>query len=140
MSSASHQSYSRVWANEVGVPVFSVDYRLAPANKFPCALNDSWQVYYWIVEHAESFLGVKPEKIILVGDSAGGNLVTALTVMAIQRKYRVPDGLIAVYPALNLTKTNFTPSLLLSIDDPILPQSFLNMCLESYIGDYSQEP
>jgi hormone-sensitive lipase len=32
MSSGSHQSYSRVWANQLGVPVFSIDYRLAPGD------------------------------------------------------------------------------------------------------------
>ena len=42
--------------------------------------------------------GAKPKKIVLVGDSAGGNLVAALTVLAIQRKYRVPDGIQLVYP------------------------------------------
>ena len=135
MSSASHQTYTRVWANETGVPVFSVDYRLAPADAFPCALNDVWQVYYWIVQHAQTFLGVVPDKIILVGDSAGGNLVAAVSLMAIERGFRVPDGLIMCYPALNLTQGSFTPSLLLAIDDPILPYPFLKMCLDSYIGD-----
>jgi hormone-sensitive lipase len=127
MSSASHQTYTRVWANEIGIPVFSVDYRLAPADAFPAAINDVWQVYYWIVLHAETFLGIKPEKIFVVGDSAGGNLVSALTVMAIKRGFRVPDAMIMCYPALNLSKTVFTPSHLLAIDDPILPYAFLNM-------------
>jgi len=97
-------------------------------------------VYYWLVTYGEAFLGVKPEKIILIGDSAGGNLVTAVTLMAIERNFRVPDGLILAYPALNLCKKVFTPSLLLSIDDPILPYPFLKMCLDSYIGDYSEHP
>ena len=84
MSSGSHQTYTRIWANELeGVPIFSVDYRLAPGHAFPAAINDVWQVYYWICEHAETFLGIKPEKIILVGDSAGGNLVAALTLLSI---------------------------------------------------------
>lgn len=50
MSSGSHQNYTRMWANELaGVPVFSIDYRLAPKDTFPAALNDVWQSYYWIV-------------------------------------------------------------------------------------------
>ena len=47
-----------MWANELDVPIFSVDYRLSPATEFPAALNDVWQAYYWIVEHAEAFLGL----------------------------------------------------------------------------------
>lgn len=56
--------------------------------------------------------------------------------MAIERNYRVPDGLILAYPALNLSKKKFTPSLLCAIDDPILPYPFLKMCIDCYVGDY----
>lgn len=55
-------------------------------------------MYYWLVENAETELGIKPEKIVIIGDSAGGNLTAALTVMAIERNYRVPDGIILAYP------------------------------------------
>lgn len=60
--------------------------------------------------------------------------------MAIERKFRVPDGLIMAYPALNLSKKVITPSILLSVDDPMLPYQFLKMCIDSYVGDYSQHP
>jgi hormone-sensitive lipase len=63
--------------------------------------------------------------------------MSAITIMAIERGFRVPDGLILCYPALNLSKNKFTPSLLLAVDDPILPYSFLKLCLSSYVGDYS---
>lgn len=72
-----------MWVNEIGVPIISIDYRLAPKYQFPAALNDVWQVYYWVVLYGEAYLGIKPEKIVLVGDSAGGNLVAACTIMAI---------------------------------------------------------
>jgi hormone-sensitive lipase len=103
-------------------------------------LNDVWQVYYWIIENAEACIGIKPEKIILVGDSAGGNLVAATCLMAINRGYRIPDGLIMCYPALSLSKEIFTPSMLLAVDDPILPYPFLKMCIDSYIGEISEKP
>ena len=104
MSSGSHQNYTRFWANETKIPIFSVDYRLSPKYAFPAALNDCWQVYYYLVENAKKEFGINPEKIILVGDSAGGNLVAALTIMAITRGYRVPDGIFLAYPG------NFTGS------------------------------
>jgi acetyl esterase/lipase len=53
----------------------------------------------------------------LVGDSAGGNLAAALTILAIKEQIKVPDGLMMVYPALNLDVETYTPSILHSIDD-----------------------
>ena len=85
-------------------------------------------------------MGIKPKKIILVGDSAGGNLVLSTAIMAVERNFRVPDGLILCYPALALSKFKFSPSLLLAIDDPMLPYPFLKMCLDSYVGDFSKHP
>ena len=84
--------------------------------------------------YGEKYLGISTDKIILVGDSAGGNLIAAVTLMAIERNFRIPDGLIMCYPALNLSKYRFSPSLLLAIDDPMLPYPFLKMCLNSYVG------
>jgi len=81
MSSASHQTYTRKWANEVGIPIFSIDYRLAPEHAYPAALNDVWQAYYWIINHCETHFGIKPKKIFVAGDSAGGNLTVALTML-----------------------------------------------------------
>jgi hormone-sensitive lipase len=88
----------------------------------------------------------------LVGDSAGGNLVacnkekinfdiylnikflfTALTLLCIKMGLRVPDGIVLVYPALNLNIHNYSPSLLLALDDQILPHTFLKICLNSYV-------
>lgn len=40
--------------------------------------------------------------MVLVGDSAGGNLVAALTILCIKSGVRVPDGILLAYPALNL--------------------------------------
>jgi hormone-sensitive lipase len=80
-------------------------------------------------------LGIYPETIILEGDSAGGNLIMTITILAILKGFRVPDGLIGAYPALTCSLSSFTPSLMLSLDDPILPASFLKICLECYVGE-----
>lgn len=42
MSSGTHQNYTREWANRLKVPVFSIDYGLAPQNPYPSAVNDCW--------------------------------------------------------------------------------------------------
>lgn len=139
MSSSSHQSYSRRYANELNIPVFSIDYRLAPEHPYPAALNDVWQAYYWIVNNCITQFGIKPEKIIVTGDSAGGNLTCALVMLAIEKHFRVPDFILPAYPALNLSMRNFAPSLMLSIDDFILPSGFLMLCVDSYVGGCDAE-
>lgn len=140
MSSYSHQSYTRIWANELNIPIFSVDYRKAPQYPFPAGLDDVWQVYTWIVNHAEQHLGIIPKKIILVGDSAGGNLILAVTLKAIMMNFPLPCGLLAYYPALDLTRERFTESLLLSLEDPILSHTYLKICLDSYLKDTKCDP
>lgn len=56
----------------------------------------------------------------------------SVTTLSILKNTRVPDGLQLIYPALNCASVFFTPSLLLSLDDPILGGSFLKLANESY--------
>ena len=80
MSSTSHQIYTRQVANMLFAPVFSIDYKLAPDYTFPAALNDVFQAYLHILQICEKVYNFSPRKIILMGDSAGGNLIAALTI------------------------------------------------------------
>jgi len=127
MSSKSHQIYSRVLARDTKYAVFSVDYRLAPENKYPDALEDLWNVYIWLIEFGKVNLNLDTSRIILMGDSAGGNLVTALTALAIQSKVQIPEKLILIYPALSLNKKEVYPSLFYSMTDPVLNTPFLKI-------------
>lgn len=61
--------------------------------------------------------------------------MAALCVLTIERNYRIPDGIILAYPAINCSKRKFSPSMLLALDDEILPMSFLKLCLNSYYGN-----
>ena len=93
--------FTRTWSKKTEFPVFAVKYRLAPRSKFPCSLDDVFQAYYWIVNHCESVLKIKYDKIIVSGDSAGGNLALALCTLCIQKKIdgiRKPDALLLAYP------------------------------------------
>ena len=87
----------------------------------------------WTLYQFRQIFHAEPIKVILVGDSAGGNLVAALTNLLIKNKLKIPDGICLVYPALNLNYNNYTPSLLTALDDMILPHTFLKICLSSYI-------
>ena len=70
------------WSKRLEMPVVHVDYRLSPKHKFPEGLDDVWQVYYSIITNAKKY-GLNTEKIIITGDSAGGNLALAVTIWAI---------------------------------------------------------
>lgn len=56
-----------------------------------------------------------------------------VTIRAIQHKMRVPDGLFLMYPALVLNLKIFTPSLLKTLTDKIVPFSVLELCVDAYI-------
>lgn len=51
MSPYIHQAYVRKWANNLNVPVFSVDYRKSPEYAFPEGLDDCFQTYVWMIRY-----------------------------------------------------------------------------------------
>jgi len=71
-------------ATAAGVPVFSIDYRLAPEHPFPAALDDCHHALAWLHRNAAE-LGLDPHRIAIGGDSAGGGLAAALAQMARDR-------------------------------------------------------
>lgn len=90
-NSNDHLGYLRKFARNAKTCVFAIDYRHAPENPFPAALDDVWQAYVWIIRHSTQALGITPAKIILSGDSAGGNLAIGLTSLCLLNRFRVPD-------------------------------------------------
>jgi acetyl esterase/lipase len=74
----------------------------------------------------------KIRKIIVSGDSAGGNLSFALVNRCIAEGIRPPDAIAVSYPATYLT-TSPSPGRLCSLIDPMVNFSFLKMCSESYL-------
>ncbi|KJZ64608.1 hypothetical protein VD17_17095 [Pseudomonas fluorescens] len=83
-----------------GMPLFSLDYRLAPENPFPAALNDAIAAYKWLLAQ-----GFKPENIVLAGDSAGGGLAVALLHAIRAEGHPTPAGCILMSPYTDLLAT-----------------------------------
>ena len=80
-----------------GAVVINVDYRTAPTDVYPTALEDCVKAYKWALEQ-----GYKSENMIFVGDSAGGNLVLAVTLYLRDHEMPLPKAIIAISPWADL--------------------------------------
>jgi acetyl esterase len=94
----SHDDICRVAANRSRSMILSVDYRLAPENKFPAALDDALESFLWVHRNAKKF-GIDPDNIAVAGDSAGGNLSAALCLKAKDKKLKLPRLQVLIYPS-----------------------------------------
>jgi acetyl esterase len=79
-----HDGLARRLANAIGAIVVSVEYRLAPECRFPGPAEDCYAAAVWTHEHADE-LGGDPARLMVAGDSAGGNLAAVVTHMARDR-------------------------------------------------------
>lgn len=93
-----HDAPCRKLAAETGYPVVSADYRLAPEHPFPAALHDCYSALEWAEAQAVE-LGADPEKLVVAGDSAGGNLAAGVSMLARDRDGPHIAAQVLVYPA-----------------------------------------
>lgn len=104
----SHDHICRKIAVEANVLVVSVGYRLAPEYPFPTGLEDCYHSLQWVHKNGER-LGGDAQKIIVMGDSAGGNLATTVALKAKNENGPPIIQQVLIYPVTNITALN-TPS------------------------------
>ncbi|HWB73695.1 MAG TPA: alpha/beta hydrolase [Nannocystaceae bacterium] len=84
LSKNSHWGMGLAFARR-GYVVFNISYRLAPRHPFPAGLSDVAAAYHWVLDNAARY-GGDASRLVLAGESAGANLVTALTIAACQER------------------------------------------------------
>ncbi len=87
----------RTLTNRVGCLTVAVGYRLAPEHKFPAAVTDCYEAVCWLAQQAGE-LELDPGRIAVGGDSAGGNLAAAVTLLVRDRGGPPLAGQLLVYP------------------------------------------
>ncbi|GMT32007.1 hypothetical protein PFISCL1PPCAC_23304 [Pristionchus fissidentatus] len=100
-----YESVTRTMAKMMDTRLFvSIDYRLAPETIFPGGLEDCEKVLEYVIDNGPSMYGVDPRKIVVMGDSAGGNLVAAITQRRRESK-ALPKilGQVLLYPLLQMS-------------------------------------
>jgi acetyl esterase/lipase len=116
-----------------------VKYHLAPKHPFPVALYDCYHALLWMKEHAE-FLRIDPHHIAVAGDSAGGNLATAVALMSRDQGGPKIERQLLLYPVIDVDQN--TPSMKAYDDTPmwnaILNKSMWELYLKN--GDYGMLP
>lgn len=119
-------------AAQAGVIVISPPYRQAPEHAFPAAVDDAWSALSWVIENAES-LGADPERVAVMGDSAGGNLAAVSALTARDRGLAKLAAQILIYPSVDMYET--FPSELEMPDAPILTSANMKEFARLYLAD-----
>ncbi|WP_232629537.1 alpha/beta hydrolase [Methylobacterium sp. Leaf118] len=121
----------RSLAKATGCVVFSVDYRLAPEHPFPVPLDDVYAALRWVADHA-AMLAIDEERLVVAGDSAGGNLAAAAALIARDRAGPKIAHQLHFYPALDIDLD--TPSYREFAEGYYLTREVMRFCWETYVG------
>lgn len=116
-------------ASTTSMDVLSFDYRLAPENPYPAALEDAVKVWNYLM-----LLGYGARDIILTGDSAGGNLALALTLKLKADGRLLPRGLVLMSPWADLTSSGESHKTRADVD-PVLDKAYIDRMIAAYMGE-----
>ncbi|HEY1855626.1 MAG TPA: alpha/beta hydrolase [Solirubrobacterales bacterium] len=122
----------RLLAEASGASVLSVDYRLAPEHPFPAAVEDAWAAFAWAAANAAA-LGADPARIAVGGDSAGGNLAAAVTLLAREGGGAAPGAQLLIYPVTDTEGT--MPSRRTYAEGYILTKADMDAFEAAYLPD-----
>ncbi len=132
----SHDLLCRHLCKKTKCTLIAVDYRLAPEHKFPCAIEDAVDSVNYIFNNSEN-LKINKKKVVLCGDSAGGNLAFLMSIYS--KKKIVPSfsGQILIYPWIDLTMSR--PSMDIKLDGILVEKETLLYFSEHYLNEKEEQ-
>ncbi len=128
---ASHRDLAWRLSRESGASVLMVDYRLAPENRFPAAVEDATSSYRWLLD--QSF---DPGNILVAGDSAGGGLAVALMVNLKNLGMPQPKAAVLLSPWVDMTSSGESMTANADADAMLSPEA-MRLFASHYLGDSS---
>lgn len=133
-SAATHRSLASRLSAACAARVLLVDYRLAPEHPFPAAVEDALTVYRWALAE-----GLRPEKMTIAGDSAGGGLVLALLVSIREAGLPMPACAVCLSPWVDLEGSGATvaPG---AVDDPMVTLAGIQGMASAYAAGQLRAP
>jgi len=117
-----HRSLAGEISRAAQAVVLLLDYRLAPENPFPAAVDDSVAAYRWLLDQ-----GFKPQSLAIAGDSAGGGLTMATLVAARDQGLPMPAAAVPISPWADMTCTNESYQTRAEADPMVTPDGISKM-------------
>jgi len=125
-----HRSLASRIALASQAPALLVNYRLAPENPFPAALEDVKTAYRWLLDQR-----IKASRIIIAGDSSGGGLAISAAIALREEKEQLPTGIVCISPWADLTLSGETITTC-STSDPLISQKTSSYHASCYVGQH----
>ncbi|KAK4553501.1 hypothetical protein LTR86_009297 [Recurvomyces mirabilis] len=117
-----------------GFAVVFSQYSLAPETRFPVQEEQCLEVLEHVLKHGTEF-GVKGDEVVLSGDSAGGQLVTAISILSHERKLNLPIvHQVLWHPLVDSSSTGTRFSEFLFQNGPLLTTPFIQEAISDYFG------
>lgn len=124
---------ARVLANASGAKVLMAEYRLAPEHRWPTQVRDAEAIVAWARGDGATQLAIDPARVVLGGDSAGGQLAVVAARHAGASEAPPPRALLLAYPALDPTLSS--ESYKTFAEGPMLTRADMERCWSYYLGE-----